>query len=111
MGPWLTVPDVCDQLDSDPAEIRQFIAEGLLLGLRRGTPGVLMIPARLLGPAGLLPDLPGTISVLEDAGLDRDDILRWLFTPEESLAGGSPIGALQAGHKTEVRRRAQALAL
>ncbi len=35
--------------------------------------------------------------------------LRWLFTPDDSLPG-TPIDALRGGRKTEVRRRAQALA-
>jgi hypothetical protein len=34
-------------------------------------------------------------------------ILRWLFTPDDSLpVKGSPMDALLAGFKTEVRRRA-----
>ena len=43
--------------------------------------------------------------------MSDDEILRWLFTPDETITGGSPVGALLAGHKTEVRRRAQALAI
>ena len=35
--------------------------------------------------------------------------MRWLFTPDDSLPG-TPADALRAGRKTEVRRRAQALA-
>ncbi len=111
LGPWLYVPDLCDQLQLDPVEVRRLITEGKLLAIRRGSPGVLSIPSRLMGPQGLLEELPGTITVLEDAGLDRDEILLWLFTPDASIQGGSPILALQAGHKTEVRRRAQALAV
>ena len=36
-------------------------------------------------------------------------ILGWLLTPDDSLPG-SPLDALKQGRKTEVRRRAQALA-
>ncbi|MGL5828427.1 MAG: Rv2175c family DNA-binding protein [Angustibacter sp.] len=111
LGPWVYVPDLCDQLDLDPVEVRRLITEGRLLAIRRGTPPVLSIPSRLIGPEGLLEELPGTITVLADAGLDREEILLWLFTPDDSIHGGSPIAAIQAGHKTEVRRRAQALAL
>ncbi|NKX51550.1 DNA-binding protein, partial [Arthrobacter deserti] len=38
-----------------------------------------------------------------------EEILRWLFTEDESLPG-RPIDALREGRKTEIRRRAQALA-
>ncbi len=108
---WLTVPDVADRLDTDISKVRQMLQEGHLLAIRRGERNVLSIPALLLGPDGLLLELPGTVNVLADAGYDQVEALRWLFTPDDSIVGGSPIGALHAGHKTEVRRRAQALAV
>lgn len=107
---WLTVPDVCDVIGADVGEVRRMLQDGQLLGFRRGERKVLSIPAALVSPQGPLAELPGTMQVLADAGLDADESLRWLFTGDDSLPGGSPIGALRAGHKTEVRRRAQALA-
>ncbi len=45
--------------------------------------------------------------VLADGGMADDEVLVWLFTPDETLpVPGSPMDALRAGHKTEVRRRA-----
>ena len=52
--------------------------------------------------------LKGTISVLKDSGYEDDELLVWLFTPDESL-NGTPMDALRAGRKTEIRRRAQSL--
>ena len=44
--------------------------------------------------------------------LSDDEIVEWLFTPDASLpAGGSPMGAMLAGHVTEVRRRAMEAAI
>ena len=43
--------------------------------------------------------------------MSDDEIITWLFTPDPTLpVEGAPIDALRAGHKTEIRRRAQELA-
>ena len=47
--------------------------------------------------------------VLADAGYSDEELIVWLFTPDESLRG-RPIDALREGRKTEIRRRAQSLA-
>jgi Rv2175c C-terminal domain of unknown function len=105
---WLTVPDVADRLGVDVTRVRRMLDDGLLVGLRRGSPRVLGIPAALAEPEPL-EALPGTLTVLADSGYDRLEALRWLFTPDPSLPG-TPVEALRAGRKTEVRRRAQSLA-
>lgn len=108
---WLTLPDIAERLDLKITLVRRLLQERQLVAVRRGDRNVLSVPARLLGAEGPLPELPGTLTVLADAGYEGEDALRWLFTPDESMVGGSPVGALLAGHKTEVRRRAQALAI
>jgi excisionase family DNA binding protein len=106
---WLSLPEVAERLGCRLSEVRRMLAEGQLLAARRGERNALSIPAVLLGPDGPLPELPGTVTLLADNGLRDDAALEWLFADDPSLIGGSPIGALLAGHKTEVRRRAQAL--
>jgi excisionase family DNA binding protein len=108
---WLTLPDVADRLGVDVGKVRRMVQENQLVAVRRGERNILSVPAALLHDDELMPELPGTVSVLADSGYAGADALRWLFTPDDSITGGSPIGALHAGHKTEVRRRAQALAL
>ncbi|HSF98368.1 MAG TPA: Rv2175c family DNA-binding protein [Ornithinibacter sp.] len=45
--------------------------------------------------------------MLADGGMSDIEILRWLHTPDDTLpVPGSPIDAIHAGFKTEVRRRA-----
>ena len=107
---WLTLPEVAERLRTDVGKVRRMLQEGQLIAVRRGDNNVLSVPERLLGPEGLLVHLPGTVSVLADSGIAGADAVRWLFTPDDSISGGSPIEALHSGHKTEVRRRAQALA-
>lgn len=46
---------------------------------------------------------------LQDAGFSDDELIDWLLEEEETL-GRSPIEALLAGHKSEVRRIARTLA-
>ena len=56
-----------------------------------------------------VPALRGTITLLDDAGMNDHEIISWLFTEDETLPG-RPIDHLRKGAKAEVRRRAQALA-
>lgn len=106
---WLSLPEVAERLGCRLGQVRRMLADRQLLAVRRGDHQALSVPAVLLGPDGPLPDLPGTLTVLADNGVVDVDAFTWLFSDDPSIAGGSPIGALLAGHKTEVRRRAQAL--
>jgi len=125
VGAWLTVPDVAQMLGVDPGKVRRLLQERKLVGVRRGTPPVMSVPAAFLVPGHLAnpaaPDVPsddrpwtvlaslqGTLTVLGDDGFSDEETLAWLFRVEESL-GVPPIEALRAGRKTEVRRVAQAM--
>ena len=125
VGTWLTVPDVAERLGLDPGKVRRLLQERKLVGVRRGAPPVMSIPADFLVPGHLAnpaaPDVPsedrpwtllsslqGTLTVLGDDGFSDEDTIAWLFEVEPSL-GVSPITALRAGRKTEVRRVAQTL--
>jgi hypothetical protein len=104
---WLTLPDVADKLHLDVTKVRQLLRERKLLAVRRG--GVLRVPAIFVGDGAILKGLPGTLVLLADCGFTDDEALRWLFTDDDLL--GSPVQALAENRGTEVKRRAQALAL
>ena len=70
----------------------------------------LSVPAALIADRQPVPNLRGTLSVLGDAGFSDAEAIRWLFTPDPTLPG-SPVEALWAGRRAEIRRRAQALAV
>lgn len=106
---WLTLPDVAERTGLDVGKVRRLLQDRLLVAVRRGERNVLSVPALLLADGGPLPELRGTLTVLADSGYDDEAAIRWLFTPDDSLPG-TPVDALRAGRKTEVRRRAQALA-
>lgn len=106
---WLTLPDVARILDVEVSRVRRLIDEGELVAVRRGDPVVRSVPAELLLDDDIAPHLGGTITVLRDGGFEDEELLRWLFTEDETLPG-RPIDHLRRGQRGEVRRRAQALA-
>ncbi|GAB2473067.1 Rv2175c family DNA-binding protein [Streptosporangium sandarakinum] len=108
VGEWLTLTEVARRLGLSAGRAKQLLKDRKLIGVRRGG-GEPQIPAVFLSDGDVLKGLPGTLTVLLDAGYDDVESLRWLFTPDDSLPG-SPVEAIVAGRHTEVKRRAQALA-
>jgi hypothetical protein len=103
---WLTVPELSEVLGRTVSQVRRLIEDRALLAKR--IDGTLRVPAAFIKENEPLSELRGTIIVLGDAGFSDDEALSWLLKPEASL-GLSPIDALRAGRKAEVRRVAQAL--
>ena len=66
------------------------------------------MPTAFLAGDAVVKGLGGTITLLRDSGYDPDEILRWLFTADDSLPG-TPIDALRGDRGREVKRRAQAM--
>lgn len=111
VGQWLTVPDIAERLGVPLSRVRQLLADRELLGARIGERRVMAVPEKFLDETGPRPELRGTFTVLADGGYDDEEIITWLFTPDATLpVEGAPIDAMRAGHKTEIRRRAQELA-
>ncbi len=108
---FLTLPDLAERLGLRITDVRRMIEEGQLVAVRRGERNVLSVPEAFLGEEGPLPELTGTFTVLKDSGFSDDEIVTWMFEPDERLIGGCPIGAIRGGAKTEVRRRAMEEAL
>jgi Rv2175c C-terminal domain of unknown function len=102
----LPLPDVAQQLGLPVTRVHQMMRDGQLMGVRRA--GVVLIPAEFISGDAVVKGLPGTITLLRDSGYSAEEILRWLFTAEDSLPG-TPIGALRTNRGREVKRRAQAL--
>jgi len=102
---WLTVPDLVDLLGLTPSKVRRLIEDHHLVATRRD--GVLSVPAEFIRDGEPLTELRGTIMVLADNRYKDDEILEWLLSPNE-LLDATPIAALRAGRKAEVRRIAQA---
>ncbi len=107
MGEWLLLSEAAQSLGLTIGRTKQLLKDKKLVGVRRGG-GEPQVPAAFIADGDVLKGLPGTLTVLADAGYDPVESIRWLFTPDDSLPG-SPIDAIRAGRHTEVKRRAQAL--
>jgi hypothetical protein len=103
---WLTIPELVDALGIGVSKVRRLIEDRSLLATR--VDGVWKVPELFIRDGEPLPELKGTLVVLADSGYNDDEAMHWLLSDEESI-GISPIEALRAGRKAEVRRVAQAL--
>jgi hypothetical protein len=104
----INLPEVSERLGIPVTRVHDLLREGALLAVRRA--GVVVVPAVFLDQNDEVARfLPGLVSVLRDGGYRDDEILRWLFTEDDSLPG-RPADALHGHRAREVVRRAQAMA-
>lgn len=103
---WLTIPDLTELLGLKVSQVRRLIEDRSLLASR--VDGVWKVPEPFIVDGEPMHELKGTLIVLADSGFSDEEAMHWLLSEEESL-GVSPIEALRAGRKAEVRRVAQAL--
>ncbi len=105
---WLPLPDLAEALDISIKKVHSLIDERAIICVRVGARNIRSVPADFVLDGQLVDSLKGTISVLKDSGYEDEELLVWLFTADDSLPG-TPMEALRAGRKTEIRRRAQSL--
>ena len=104
---WLSVPEVAERLGLRLADVRRLIEDRELLSHRIGERRAVGVPAGFIDDEGPLHALKGTFTVLADGGMSDEEVIRWLHTTDPTLpGGGTPLDAIRAGFKTEVRRRA-----
>ncbi|RUQ14461.1 DNA-binding protein [Corynebacterium genitalium] len=103
----LPFPDVAERLGVPVTKVHDYIGAKKLVHYVQD--GKKVVPASLLSEDGLSKFVSGAITVLSDGGHDADEILAFLFTPDESLPG-RPVDALHGQKAREVIRRAQAMA-
>jgi hypothetical protein len=92
------------------SKVRQLIREHQLAAAVPAPGAGQQVPAALLQDGFVVKGVPGLLTLLTDGGWDDVEILTWLFTEDDSLPG-RPIDALRENRGTEVKRRAQVLAL
>jgi hypothetical protein len=108
VGDWLTIPEVAERLALPVSRVKQLLRDRKLLAVQRPS-GVFAIPAAFLEGDQVIHGLGGTLTLLFDCGFSEPEALSWLFTADETLPG-TPVQALAEHRRTEVNRRAQALA-
>ncbi|RAY13252.1 DNA-binding protein [Actinomadura craniellae] len=104
---WLTTTETAERLGVNHSRVKQLLRDHKLLGAQREEG--FRIPAAFVQQGQVVKGLPGTLTLLADAGYNDIEALRWLFTPDDTLPG-TPAQALLENRGTEIRRRAQALA-
>ncbi len=107
---WLTLPEIAERLGVEVTRVRQMVKEGQLIAVRRGENRALHVPAAFIAADKVVKGLVGTLTLLRDDGFSDEEALEWLFTEDPTLPG-TPAQALRENRGTEVKRRAQALAL
>lgn len=108
VGDWLSIPDVADRLGLPVSRVKQLLRDRKLLAVQRPT-GQVAVPAAFLDGSQVIHGLGGTLTLLFDCGFSDTEALSWLFTADDTLPG-TPVQALAEHRRTEVNRRAQALA-
>jgi Rv2175c C-terminal domain of unknown function/DNA-binding protein Rv2175c, wHTH domain len=108
VGDWLTLPEVGGRLGLPVSRVKQLLRDRKLLAVQRPS-GEFAVPARFLDGDQVIHGLGGTLTLLFDCGFSDTEALSWLFTADETLPG-TPVQALAEHRRTEVNRRAQALA-
>jgi hypothetical protein len=108
VGDWLTLPDVADRLGLPVSRVKQMLRDRKLLAVQRPS-GEIAVPAGFLDGDQVIHGLGGTLTLLFDCGFTETEALSWLFTADDTLPG-TPVQALAEHRRTEVNRRAQALA-
>jgi hypothetical protein len=105
----VTMPldEVAGMLGVPRSRVQQLVRDGQLLSFRRD--GEVVVPTDFFVDGAVVKGLSGTIVLLRDGGYSDPDILRWLFSEDESLPG-TPLASLREGRHREVKRRAQAMA-
>ncbi|NGO77826.1 helix-turn-helix domain-containing protein [Streptomyces sp. YC504] len=112
---WLNLPEIAEMFGVEVTRVRQHVKEGRLIAVRRGENNALYVPAAFIdGNAEdgwkIVKGLPGLLTLLRDDGFSDEEMVEWLFTPDDTLPG-TPAQALSENRGTEVKRRAQALAV
>jgi Rv2175c C-terminal domain of unknown function len=108
VGDWLSLPEVADRLGLPVSRVKQMLRDRKLLAVQRPS-GEFAVPAGFLDGDQVIHGLGGTLTLLVDCGFTDAEALSWLFTADDSLPG-TPVQALAEHRRTEVNRRAQALA-
>jgi hypothetical protein len=113
------LPAVASILNIPVTKVHHHLRQKHLIAVRRD--GVLVVPQIFFDKGHVVKSLPGLLVVLHDGGFGETEIVRWLFTPDESLTisrdgstearpNARPVDALHSHQAREVVRRAQAMA-
>ena len=106
---WLDWDQAATELGVTPATVRTMVRDHQLAAAVPGEGRPQGVPALFLVEGEPVKGLPGLLTVLHDNGFDDRECIAWIFLDAD--LPGRPIDALRENRGSEVKRRAQALAL
>jgi hypothetical protein len=110
VGEWLDWAACAEALGVSVSRVRHLVKEHHLAAVVPVPGEGQRVPAALLKDGEIVKGVPGLLTVLHDGEYSDREIITWLFTPDDTLPG-RPIDALRENRGSEVKRRAQAMAL
>ena len=110
VGEWLDWAQCADALGVPVSRVRRMVREHQLAAAATAPGAGQRVPAALVQDGAVVKGVPGLLTMLHDGRYDDREILTWLFSDDPSLPG-RPIDALRENRGSEVKRRAQAMAL
>ena len=106
---WVDWSAAATELGVTVAKVRTMIRDHELAAAVPRPGAGQQIPADFLQDGLVVKGLPGLLTMLHDGHYDDRECIAWLFTDLE--LPGRPIDALRENRGSEVKRRAQAMAL
>ncbi|KQY63955.1 MULTISPECIES: Rv2175c family DNA-binding protein [unclassified Nocardioides] len=106
---WLDWSETATALGVSVNKVRTMIREHELAAAVP-TPGAgQQVPAAFVQEGEVVKGLPGLLTMFHDGGWDDRECIEWIYTDAD--LPGRPIDALRENRGSEVKRRAQAIAL
>ena len=106
---WLEWSQVAEALGVSVGKVRTMIREHQPAAAVPWERAGQRVPALFLQDGEPVKGLPGLLTLLHDNGFDDRECIAWIFLDAD--LPGRPIDALRENRGSEVKRRAQALAL
>ena len=106
---WLDWAAAAEQLGVTVGKVRTMIRDHELAAAVPSPGAGQQIPADFIQDGLVVKGLPGLLTILHDGRYDDRECIAWIFTDDDYP--GRPIDALRENRGSEVKRRAQAIAL
>lgn len=106
---WLDWSQAAQALGVSVNKLRTMIKEHQLATAAPREGAGLHVPAEMIQDGLIVKGLPGLLTLLHDGGWSDRECIEWIFTDLD--LPGRPIDALRENRGSEVKRRAQAIAL
>ena len=106
---WIDRAEAAELLEVTVAKVRTMVKDHELAEAVPAPGAGPQIPADFIQDGLPVKGLPGLLTVMHDNGYDDHECIAWLYLDQD--LPGRPIDALRENRGTEVKRRAQAMAL